>query len=66
MLQALLVNPYEIGNVAKVLHRALQMPKDERELRMNSLRNREKIHDVDFWMRSFLKAIGSLIEEDGK
>ena len=42
------------------------MPKDERELRMNSLRNREKIHDVDFWMRSFLKAIGSLIEEDGK
>ena len=32
---------------------------------MNALRNREKLHDVDFWMKSFLKAIGNLIEEDG-
>ena len=38
MLEALRVNPYEIGNVANVLHRALSMPKDEREVRMNALR----------------------------
>ena len=25
-----------------------------------------KVNNVDFWMRSFLKAIGTLIEEDGK
>jgi len=66
MHEALLVNPYEIGNTAKVLHRALIMPKDERELRMNALRNRERIHDVDYWMRSFFKAIGTLLEEDGE
>jgi len=66
MHEALMVNPYEMGNVARVLDRALKMPKDERELRMNSLRNREKIFNVEHWMRSFLKAIGSLIEEDGE
>ena len=38
MHEALRVNPYEIGNVANVLHRALSMPKDEREVRMNALR----------------------------
>ena len=38
MQEALRVNPYEIGNVAKVLHRALAMPKDEHEVRMNALR----------------------------
>ncbi|XP_059085685.1 uncharacterized protein LOC131882533 isoform X3 [Tigriopus californicus] len=66
MHEALLVNPYEIGTVAKVLHRALTMPHDEREVRMNALRAREKIYDVNFWMKSFLKSIGTLIEEDGE
>ena len=66
MQEALLVNPYEVGNVARMLARALKMPREEREVRMNALRNREKVHDVDFWLKSFLKAIGTLIEEDGK
>ena len=51
--------------MSKMLARALKMPQDEREVRMNALRKREKIHDVDFWMKSFLRAIGTLIEEDG-
>ena len=38
MHEALLVNPYEIGNLANVLHRALSMPLEEREVRMNALR----------------------------
>jgi len=66
MHEALLVNPYEVGTVAAVLARALRMPADEREVRMNALRNREKVNDVDHWMKSFLKAIGTLIEEDGE
>lgn len=47
--------------------RALTMPEDERTLRMNYLRRREKLHDVDYWMKSFLKAMGSLKDdsEDG-
>ena len=38
MHEALLVNPYEVGNVANVLNRALNMPNEEREVRMNALR----------------------------
>lgn len=38
MQEALQVNPYEIGKLAKVLHRALTMPREEREVRMNALR----------------------------
>ena len=41
------------------------MFRDEREVRMNALRNREKVNDVDHWMKGFFKAIGTLIEEDG-
>lgn len=45
------------------LFRALTMPEDERTLRMNHLRRRERIHDVNHWMKSFLKAMDSLEEE---
>lgn len=64
MHEALLCNPYEIGAAAEVIHRALTMPEDERSLRMSRLRRREMDHDVNHWMRSFLKAMGSDTEED--
>lgn len=38
MQEALLVNPYEVGNMARGLHKALTMPQEEREVRMNALR----------------------------
>jgi len=50
-----MANPYEIDDASEVLHRALTMPDDEKEVRMAHLRSREKIYDVDHWMRSFLK-----------
>ena len=45
-----------------MLARALKMPHDERVVRMNALRNREKINDVHLWMKNFLKAI----EDEGE
>ncbi|XP_065223859.1 uncharacterized protein Tps1 isoform X1 [Planococcus citri] len=66
MHEALICNPYEIDDAAEVIHRALTMPEDERVLRMNCLRRREKENDVNYWMRSFLKAMGTLITEDGE
>lgn len=60
MHEALVCNPYEIAGAADVLHRALTMPEDERILRMNYLRRREKLNDVNFWTMSFLSAMGSL------
>ena len=64
MHEALLCNPYEMQAAAEVIHRALTMPEDERSLRMSRLRRREMEHDVNHWMRSFLKAMGSLEEDD--
>nr|ARN79552.1 trehalose-6-phosphate synthase [Thitarodes pui] len=63
MHEALICNPYELDDAAEIIHRALTMPEDERTLRMNHLRRRERIHDVDHWMKSFLKAMDSLEEE---
>ena len=42
MLEALLVNPYELEQTAEAIHRALSMPVDERKVRMDNLRKREK------------------------
>ena len=35
------------------------MPTEEREVRMSGLKNREKQMDVDFWMKSFFKSMGT-------
>nr|CAD7203129.1 unnamed protein product [Timema douglasi] len=64
MHEALLVNPYEINEAANTIHRALQMPLDERELRMKQLRQREKLMDVNHWMNSFLATMGAVRSSD--
>ena len=56
MHEALRVNPYEIGNVANVLHRALTMPSEEREVRMHALRY-DVIYKLDI---SFLECLDSV------
>ncbi|CAB4061564.1 DCAF13 [Lepeophtheirus salmonis] len=54
MHEALMANPYESDNVADTINRALEMPLDERQLRMNQLKKREKKMDVDAWVKMFL------------
>lgn len=65
MQEALMVNPYEQNQFADVMHRALTLPEDERELRMKQLRRREKERDVNFWLREVLKSIDCL-GDDGE
>lgn len=60
MHEALLVNPYELDEMASVMYRALRMPLDERELRMTQLRHREQLLDVNYWMTSFFSSMGAL------
>lgn len=64
MHEALLVNPYEIDDAAETIHRALQMPFEEREVRMKQLRHREQILNVHHWMKSFLASMGALFSEE--
>ena len=54
MREALQVNPYNTDGVAEGLHRALVMEEPERRSRMDALRRREREHNVDRWLQSFL------------
>ena len=57
------MNPYETGNVADVLDRALEMSLDERKLRMNQLKKRERRMDVDAWVKSFLGGMEAMMDK---
>ncbi len=59
MHEALLVNPYNIDSVADALHRALTMPREERQARLLALQRRERRHDVHQWLRGFLASASS-------
>src|SRR5947208_14492808 len=54
--EAVIVNPYDIEAVAEALHRALEMPPDERRTRMAMLRDRVRTNDAATWSRRFLES----------
>jgi trehalose 6-phosphate synthase/phosphatase len=56
MAEALHVNPYDIEKTADAIHRALEMPAEQRAIRMRSLRQRERETDVHWWVETFLEA----------
>ena len=39
------------------------MPLDERQLRMNQLKKREKRMDVDNWVKTFLQTMGAIYND---
>ena len=56
-------------NVADTLHRALEMPLDQRQMRMFQLKKREKRMDVGAWVQGFLGAMGAIYtdqQDDGQ
>ncbi len=57
MSEAIVVNPYDVEATADALHRALEMPPDERRTRMGLLRERVASHDVHWWARTFVAAL---------
>jgi trehalose 6-phosphate synthase/phosphatase len=54
---ALIVNPYDIDEVAATIERALMMPATERAERMRAMREHVNRYDVHRWARSFLSAV---------
>jgi trehalose 6-phosphate synthase/phosphatase len=64
---ALLVNPYDVEDVARTIHRACEMEEDERRRRMKKLRARIREEDIHWWVRTFLSAAsGEKLEEEGE
>lgn len=61
MEEALIVNPYNVDEVAKKLKIAVEMPADERKRRMHRLREQTASHDIGWWRDDLLGGlIGSL------
>jgi len=53
---AILVNPHDIEENARAIHRTLNMPLEEKKRRMSNLRLNVKNQDVFWWLNSFLNA----------
>ena len=61
--EALIVNPYNIDDMANALQTALAMPVEERKERHAALLRRIKTHDVRYWRKSFLDVLSARIPE---
>jgi len=59
LIEALIVNPYDVDETAEAMHTALVMPQNERAQRMRALRARVTTHDVARWANEFLDALGA-------
>jgi trehalose 6-phosphate synthase len=46
---ALVVNPYDIAEVSESVHRGLEMPREERRLRMQQMRKQVMEHNIYRW-----------------
>lgn len=55
--EALIVNPYNIDEMAENLQRALKMPLAERRWRQRALMKRVRERDADNWQSSFLEVL---------
>ncbi len=55
--EALLVNPIDIDDVAGALHRALAMPRAERQERWRAMMNANRGNTIEGWRDSFLSAL---------
>jgi trehalose 6-phosphate synthase len=51
---ALLVNPYDVQQVAEAIHRALEMPEEEQARRMQQMRTHVREHNVYRWAAHLL------------
>jgi trehalose 6-phosphate synthase len=57
MVEALIVNPYDIDAMAEALYRALMMPLEERKERHRALLRRIRDVDAKVWLNGFLDAL---------
>jgi trehalose 6-phosphate synthase/phosphatase len=57
LVEALLVNPYSIDEIAACLKKAVEMPPQERHTRLARLRERIEHNNLDSWSAKFLGAL---------
>lgn len=59
MEEALIVNPYDLDDMANTLHRALEMPLTERRERQTALFKRISAGNASQWQANFLEALNA-------
>jgi len=57
---ALIVNPYDIEDVAEAMQKALHLPRVERQDRWHRMYEKLERNDIDFWRDSFLHELSSI------
>jgi trehalose 6-phosphate synthase len=57
MDRALIVNPYDLNQVAESIQEALEMPLDERRSRWRGIMEDLRRDDIDHWRESFVNAL---------
>jgi trehalose 6-phosphate synthase len=60
LLDALIVNPYDIEGVAEAIHKGLQMDLDERRNRMQRMRHHVMEHNIYRWAANILDDLREL------
>jgi trehalose 6-phosphate synthase len=57
---ALLINPYDTAQTAEMIRRALEMPLEERHLRMQRMRNVVREHNVYRWAAELISELSEI------
>jgi trehalose 6-phosphate synthase len=51
----LTVNPFDVAGQAEAIHRALELPADERRERLEGIRSHVQAHDLAAWIQGQLE-----------
>jgi trehalose-6-phosphate synthase len=57
MTEALLVNPYDLDQIAARIGEALEMPAEQQVTRMSALRAKLRANDLERWSTTFLDSL---------
>jgi len=57
---ALLVNPYDINQIADMIRKALEMPAEERQTRMKRMRRVVREHNVYRWAAELISELAEI------
>ncbi|HEY6946352.1 MAG TPA: trehalose-6-phosphate synthase [Candidatus Acidoferrum sp.] len=66
LTDALLVNPYDIAQLARAIHRALEMPEQEQAERMQRMRHTVRQHNVYRWAAHLLSDLTEIRVEQAE
>jgi trehalose 6-phosphate synthase/phosphatase len=62
-VEAIIINPNYVGEIASALAEALEMPEDEQIRRNQRMQTRLSRYDIDRWADDFIQSLRSVVED---